>query len=81
MKLSASIALAASAIGASATFNHGDFGQFAVDSGLALAGLNGMALVHSANKYGGKCNPGNVKYRREWYVDPTSFVVVPDELT
>jgi tyrosinase len=70
MKLSASIALAASAIGASATFNFGDYEQLAVDSGMALAGLSGMALLHSASKYGGKCNLGNVKVRREWYVEP-----------
>ncbi|KAK4148900.1 tyrosinase-like protein [Chaetomidium leptoderma] len=65
MKLSAFIALA-TAIGASATFDLPSFEQFAVDSGLALAGLNGMALLASANKYGGGCNLGNVKFRREW---------------
>lgn len=65
MKLSASIALA-TAIGASATFNLPSFEQFAVDSGLALAGLNGIALLSSASKYGGSCNIGNVKIRREW---------------
>ena len=68
MKLSASLTLAA-AIGASATgFNVPSFEQFAIDSGLALAGLNGLALLSSANKYSGSCNIGNVKIRREWYV-------------
>jgi tyrosinase len=65
MKLSASITLAA-AMGASATFNIPSFEQFAVDSGMAMAGLNGIALLQSASKYGGSCNMGNVKIRREW---------------
>jgi tyrosinase len=68
MKLSASITLAA-AMGASATFNIPSFEQFAVDSGMAMAGLNGIALLQSASKYGGSCNMGNVKIRREWYVN------------
>jgi tyrosinase len=44
------------------------FEQFAIDSGLAVAGLNGIALVNSASKFGQPCNPSNVKVRREWYV-------------
>jgi tyrosinase len=67
MKFSTSITLAA-AIGASSAFNMPAFEQFAIDSGLALSGLNGLALLQSANKYGGSCNMGNVKIRREWYV-------------
>ncbi|KAL2163286.1 hypothetical protein VTH06DRAFT_5342 [Thermothelomyces fergusii] len=63
--LSASLALAA-AMGASATFNIPAFDQSAVDSGLALASLNGIALLQSATRYGGSCNPSNVKIRREW---------------
>jgi tyrosinase len=68
MKLSTSLALATAA-GASA-FNLPSFEQFAVDSGLALAGLNGIALLNSASKYSGSCNIGNVKIRREWYACP-----------
>jgi tyrosinase len=68
MKLSTSLTLAAG-LGASA-FNLPSFEQFAVDSGLALAGLGGIALMNSATKYGGSCNIGNVKIRREWYVSP-----------
>ena len=74
MKLSASITLAA-AMGASATFNIPAFEQFAVDSGMALAGLNGIALLQSATKYGGSCNMGNVKIRREWYANLLSLVM------
>lgn len=65
MKLSASLTLAA-AMGTSALFNIPAFEQFAVDSGMALAGLNGIALLNSATKYSGSCNIGNVKIRREW---------------
>jgi tyrosinase len=76
MKLSASITLAA-AMGASAAFNVPSFEQFAIDSGLALAGLNGIALLNSATKYSGSCNIGNVKIRREWYIHrPLSCGVV-----
>ncbi|KAL2193816.1 tyrosinase-like protein [Corynascus similis CBS 632.67] len=53
-------------MGASATFNIPAFEQFAIDSGMALAGLSGIALLQSATKYGGSCNLGNVKIRREW---------------
>ncbi|KAK4112451.1 tyrosinase-like protein [Canariomyces notabilis] len=42
------------------------FEQFAIDSGLAVTGLNGIALVNSASKFGQSCNPSNVKVRREW---------------
>lgn len=78
MKLSASITLAA-AIGASATFNVPTFEQLAVDSGLALSGLNGLALLQSATKYGGSCNLGNVKIRREWYAFPPSTLPFPTQ--
>jgi tyrosinase len=60
----------ASLLGATSAFSIPQFEQFAVDSGLALAGLNGIALLNSATKYGGSCNIGNVKIRREWYVLP-----------
>lgn len=76
MKLSASIALAA-AMGASATFNLPAFEQLAIDSGLALSGLNGLALLQSATKYGGSCNIGNVKIRREWYAIPPPALIFP----
>ncbi|KAK4122009.1 tyrosinase-like protein [Parathielavia appendiculata] len=69
MRLSASITLAA-AIKASAIFSIPSFEQFAIDSGLALSGLNGIALLNSATKYGGSCNVGNVKIRREWRTLP-----------
>ena len=64
--LSFAIASLAAASGASA-INLPSFEQFAIDSGLALAGLNGIALVNSAFHYKGGCNPLNVKVRREWY--------------
>lgn len=58
----------ASMLGASNAFSLPQFEQFAVDHGLALGGLNAIALLNSATKYGGSCNLGNVKFRREWYV-------------
>ncbi|KAL2259021.1 hypothetical protein VTK26DRAFT_7446 [Humicola hyalothermophila] len=56
----------ASVLGASNAFVLPDFEQFAIDHGLALAGLNALALLNSATKYGGGCHLGNVKFRREW---------------
>ncbi|KAK4196119.1 hypothetical protein QBC40DRAFT_287894 [Triangularia verruculosa] len=43
-----------------------DFKQKAIDSGLALKALNGIALAKAFTKFGGTCKPSNVKYRREW---------------
>ncbi|KAK0712744.1 hypothetical protein B0T26DRAFT_780401 [Lasiosphaeria miniovina] len=40
--------------------------QLAVDSGLALAGLNGIALLSALGNFGGGCTPANVKIRQEW---------------
>ena len=60
-------------------FKH--FEKFAIDSGLALAGLNGIALLNSATKYGGSCNPANVKIRREWYDRQASHETVAVRLT
>ncbi|KAK4235462.1 tyrosinase-like protein [Achaetomium macrosporum] len=53
-------------MGTSAALNIPSFGQSAIDSGLALAALNGIALTNSARQYSGSCNSGNVKIRREW---------------
>ncbi|KAK3370434.1 tyrosinase-like protein [Podospora didyma] len=40
--------------------------QPAVDSGLALGGLNGIALVKALGETEGTCNIFNIKYRQEW---------------
>mgnify|MGYP001293420992 CR=1 FL=1 len=66
--LSLAAASVAAATGASA-FSLPSFEQFAIDSGLALAGLNGIALVNSAFQYKNGCSPLNVKVRREWYAE------------
>ncbi|KAL2134941.1 hypothetical protein VTI74DRAFT_10348 [Chaetomium olivicolor] len=70
MKLSSTITLAAAA--GAVALNLPNFEQFAIDSGLALAGLNSIALLNSATKYGGGCNLSNVKIRREWRTLPKS---------
>ena len=44
------------------------FGQGAVDSGLALAGLNSQALINSLGNFRSGCNPAQLKVRQEWYV-------------
>lgn len=75
MKVLSVTAALASLLGATSAFSIPQFEQFAVDSGLALAGLNGLALMNSATKYSGSCNIGNVKIRREWYVLPKTIRV------
>lgn len=42
--------------------------QSAIDSGLALTGLNGIAVVKSLGNIKGTCNALNLKVRQEWYV-------------
>lgn len=61
-----SFAAAAAAVGSVSAFNLPQFAQDAIDSGLALAALNGIALVNSATRFGGSCNIANVKVRQEW---------------
>ncbi|VBB82155.1 Putative tyrosinase [Podospora comata] len=43
-----------------------DFKQKAIDSGVALKALNGIALAKALTKFSGTCTPSKVKYRREW---------------
>lgn len=57
--------LAAAALPASA-INIPDFGQLAIDSGLALTGLNSIALLNSLQNMKGSCNALNLKVRQEW---------------
>ncbi|KAK1753572.1 hypothetical protein QBC47DRAFT_386759 [Echria macrotheca] len=60
------LCLAAAAASAVSGFSLPDFGQFAVDSGLALAGLNSIAVLNSLGNTQGACNVGNLKFRQEW---------------
>ncbi|KAL1840789.1 hypothetical protein VTJ49DRAFT_7744 [Mycothermus thermophilus] len=66
MKLSSITVTAAAAVGGAHAFDIPSWTQAAIDSGLALAGLNGIAMVNSIGKFGGSCNLGNVKLRKEW---------------
>lgn len=66
------ICLAAALSGAHAAADLPKWAQPAVDSGLALGGLNGIALVKALGETEGKCNFFNIKYRQEWYV-PTAL--------
>lgn len=59
------LCLAAAATAVSG-LNIPNFGQLAVDSGLALSGLNGIALLSSLGHTEGTCNIGNIKIRQEW---------------
>ncbi|KAK4443034.1 hypothetical protein QBC34DRAFT_214803 [Podospora aff. communis PSN243] len=43
-----------------------DFGQYAVDSGLALTGLSSIALSSALTETKGACRNNNVKFRQEW---------------
>ncbi len=65
---------AAAAVSSVSAFNLPDFGQFAVDSGLALTGLNSIALVNSLANLKGSCTLSNLKFRQEWYVVLTPFL-------
>ncbi len=49
-------------------FDLPSWAQPAIDSGLALGGLNGIALLKSMSKFQGACNPATLKIRQEWYV-------------
>ncbi|KAK4209636.1 tyrosinase-like protein [Rhypophila decipiens] len=40
--------------------------QPAIDSGLALAGLNGIAVLKTLSNFKGGCNPANLEIRQEW---------------
>jgi len=69
------ICLAAAISGASAAADLPKWAQPAVDSGLALGGLNGLALLRSLGETEGSCNIFNIKYRQEWYV-PTGLEIM-----
>jgi len=42
--------------------------QPAIDSGLALSGLNTLAVLKSLGNFKGQCNPLKLNIRQEWYV-------------
>ncbi|KAM7186055.1 tyrosinase-like protein [Rhypophila sp. PSN 637] len=60
------ICLAAALSGAHAAADLPKWAQPAVDSGIALGALNGIALFKSLLETEGSCNILNVKYRQEW---------------
>ena len=68
MFLKTSLCLTAAAAASVSGFSIPDWGQFAVDSGLALTGLNSIALLNAMANTKGSCNIGNLKFRQEWYV-------------
>ena len=43
------------------------FAQTVIDSGIALSGLNALALVSSFGNMDGTCTPDKLKIRQEWY--------------
>ncbi|KAH8892226.1 tyrosinase-like protein [Thozetella sp. PMI_491] len=60
--------LLAPAVDASIT----SFAQGAIDSGLALAGLNSQALLQSLGNFQSGCTPATLKIRQEWRTLPAS---------
>ncbi|KAK3385521.1 hypothetical protein B0H63DRAFT_183755 [Podospora didyma] len=62
-KSSACLTAALSVVSA---FSIPSFEDFAIDSGLALSGLNSVALLKSYANFQGTCNPLNLKIRQEW---------------
>ncbi|KAM7206587.1 tyrosinase-like protein [Naviculisporaceae sp. PSN 640] len=66
-------------------FNIPNFGQWAVDSGVALAGLNSVAVLNALTNAKGTCNIGNVKVRQEWrtlsVVQRKNFIAATNCLT
>lgn len=68
MLLKTYLGLAAVAMTPASAFDFPNFAQAAIDSGLALAGLNSIALLNSFTHMKGTCNIANVKFRQEWYV-------------
>ena len=73
MFLKTSLCLTAAAAASVSGFSIPDWGQFAVDSGLALTGLNSIALLNAMANTKGSCNIGNLKFRQEWYVISVPF--------
>ena len=63
-----SILCLAAAVLPATGFGIPDFGQLAVDSGLALTGLNSIALMNSFANFKGSCNAATLKVRQEWSV-------------
>ena len=63
-KSSACLTAALSVVSA---FSIPSFEDFAIDSGLALSGLNSVALLKSYGTFEGTCNPLKLKIRQEWY--------------
>lgn len=66
MHLKTYLGMAAVAMTPASAFVCPTFGQSAIDSGLALTGLNSVALLNSFTHMKGTCNAGNVKFRQEW---------------
>ncbi|KAM7198233.1 tyrosinase-like protein [Naviculisporaceae sp. PSN 640] len=65
---SSSLCLLAAALSVpvSAVADIPSFAQAAIDSGIALAGLNGIAVLKSLANIKGTCNVLNLKVRQEW---------------
>lgn len=63
-RLSLCLLAAAGASGSPA--NIPNFAEAAIDSGLALKGLNAIAAANAFRHFGQGCSPSNVKFRREW---------------
>lgn len=68
-----SLCLAAAGASVVSGFALPNFGQLAVDSGLALSGLNTVAVINALSNTKGTCNLSNIKYRQEWYVFPSAI--------
>ncbi|KAK3391319.1 hypothetical protein B0T20DRAFT_363095 [Sordaria brevicollis] len=67
MHFSSAVWLAATALWVpSSALNLPQWGQKAIDSGVALQGLNALASRVVQQRYNGKCNRKNVKVRKEW---------------
>ncbi|KAK1776651.1 hypothetical protein QBC45DRAFT_212096 [Copromyces sp. CBS 386.78] len=58
--LTAALSMPASAL------NLPQWGQKAIDTGVALQGLNALASRNAYQRFNGKCNKKNVKVRKEW---------------
>lgn len=73
VKSSLCLLAAVLSVPASATVDIPSWAQPAIDSGLALAGLNGIAVLKALGNIKGTCNAANLKVRQEWYVSDFAF--------
>ncbi|KAK4195695.1 hypothetical protein QBC40DRAFT_235916 [Triangularia verruculosa] len=58
--------LLAGGLAIASPINIPNYAQAAIDSGLALKGLNALATISALTRTGGTCTPNKIKYRREW---------------